>query len=148
VLQENATLNEGYRVTIVPIRLRASLSAAEFYDREGFKPLKYELRALPNALYNLGGKLAQSRSAWDPQEFISRVHDENGRISLVLLQAEGKQSRVPDFEAVLRSSVHRNPYTNEPMNYDAQAHTIWFKCLHAAFHPPDPPDVCSVAIAR
>lgn len=148
MLQENATLNEEYLTVFVPTRLRARLDPREFYRLERYEPLTYDLRVFPPPLFNLGGKLAR-RSAWpDVPEYVSRVHDQNGRISLVLLQAEIEGRPASDAEDAIESSIYRNPYTGEPMEYDAQAQTIGFECLHSVFHAPNPPDLCSVQLAR
>jgi hypothetical protein len=83
---------------------------------------------------------------WDPEQFVARTHDQNGRILLVLLQAEVEQSPGTAISGVLESSSHRNPYTGEPMQYNSRSQTIGFQCLHTAFHPPALPDNCAVAI--
>jgi hypothetical protein len=148
VLQENATLNEEFLTVFAPVRLRASLTAQEYYRQKAYEPLPYDWRLFPPPLYNLGGKLAR-RSAWgDAQIYLARVHDQNGRISLVLLQAEIEQNPDTAVEDVIRLSDHRNSYTDDPMEYDAQAQTIGFECLHTVYHPPAPPDVCSFRIGR
>ena len=41
---------------------------------------------------------------------------------------------------MIRNSSHRNPYTGEPMSYDAQARTIGFDSL------ANGTDVCAVEI--
>lgn len=144
--QENATSNEDYVANIAPMRVRASLSAADYYRQKAYRPLTYQLRLFPPPLYNLGGKLALSEGR-DSAQFPARVHDINGRILLVLLQSEierhRKSSQVPE---VVQASQYRNPYTGDPMEYDAEARTIGFKCLHTIFHPPDPPDLCAFSI--
>ncbi len=147
LMQRNATLNQLYREEIVLMQQRARLSAREFFEQGGHEPLRRELRVSPRTLYNFGGKLAMSRSPWDAHELPARVHDQNGRISLVLLQAEIERARGADVAAVVRASKHRNPYTGEAMVYDAGSQVISFKCLHTAFHPPEPPDRCAVAVA-
>jgi hypothetical protein len=98
--------------------------------------------------YNLGGKLAVSRSAWDGHLFPARVHDEDGRITLLLLQAQIEEHPDLDVATLVRSTALRNPYTGEPMEYDPRAGTIGFPCLHTAFHPPEPADRCLVALGR
>ena len=146
LLQKNATFNRQFLETIEPMRRRASLGAREYYEQRAYEPLRRELRLVPGLFYNLGGKLALSRSPWDPQLFPPRVHDEDGRIALLLLQAEVEEH--PDIEvaSLVRSSKFRNPYTGAPMEYDARARTLSFACLHTAFHPPEPPDRCAVAL--
>jgi hypothetical protein len=47
----------------------------------------------------------------------------------VLLQAEIALNAGEPVEAVVAASRHRNPYTGEPMDYDADARTIGFPCL-------------------
>jgi hypothetical protein len=146
LVQENATLNEEFVTVFAPVRHRASLTAQEYYREEAYEPLPYDLRMFSPPLYNLGGRLAR-KSAWgDAQIFPARVHDQNGRISLVLLQAEIENTPDTAVEVVIQSSDHRNPYTDGPMEYDAQAQTIGFECLHTIFHPPASPDLCSVRI--
>jgi hypothetical protein len=141
-LQENATVNEYYFTTTIPLQLRAGLSANEFRERRANEPLAYDVRAVPPPLYNLGGKfvLKWMASQIGAQDYISRVHDLDGRIALVLLQAE--IARNPDRrpEDVVRDSRYRNPYTLEPMDYDPAAGTIGFDCL------ANGTDLCAVAI--
>jgi hypothetical protein len=146
LLQPNATFNQQFRETLEPMRLRASLSLREFYERKAYEPLPHELRLGPRMLYNLGGKLALSRASWDPHQFPSRVHDEDGRVELILLQAQIEEQPELDVATIVRTSAHRNPYTGEAMEYDSRARTISFGCLHTAFHPPEPADQCAVAL--
>jgi len=148
VLQKNATLNLGYHEFTAPMVARASLDARQWYEQKGYEPIRYELRVSPRTLFNLGGKLEWSRTAWDPWQFPARVHDLDGRISLVLLQAEIAQRSGEAPDAVIRESTHRNPYTGEAFEYDAQAGILSFECLETAYHPPDPPPRCAVAIHR
>jgi hypothetical protein len=146
--QENATRNEEYRTVFEPMMYRASLTADQFYRKEAYRPMPYRIDLFPPPIYNLGGKLAR-RSVWpDPEQYISRVHDQNGRISLVLLQAEIEGAPEESINDTLRSSIYTNPYTSEPMTYDATRQTIGFECLHTAYHPPALPDDCSVLIAH
>lgn len=144
-IQERATLNEYYLSAIMPLRLRASLGAEEFYLQRGHEKLSYDVRAFPPPLYNLGGKLALKKMAAEhsPQDYISRVHDVNGRVLLLFLQAEIEQNPQRGVETIVNSSIHRNPYTGEPMKHDVSAHTIGFDCL-----TENPGDVCSVAVDK
>ena len=143
-LQENATLNEYFFTTTLALRLRASLSAGEFHEQRAYEPLRYDVRAMPPPLYNLGGKfiLKWVASRIGYADYISRVHDLDGRIALVLLQAEIAQNPNRRPEAVVQSSRYRNPYTLEPFDYDPDAETIGFQCL------ANDTDVCAVAIGR
>jgi hypothetical protein len=149
LMQTNATFNLEYRETFEPMRERSSLDASQYWAREAYGPLRHELGLSPGSLYNLGGKLALSRSAsWNVHQFPSRVHDENGRITLLLLAAQLEEHPDTDMATLVRSSSLRNPYTGEPMEYDALTGTIGFPCLHTAHHPPEPADRCIVALAR
>jgi hypothetical protein len=131
VSQENATLNEYYMAIMVPLRLRASLSASEFYRQKGHESRHYPMRMMPPPLYNLGGKqylkIMLAVNNW--QDYIARVHDLDGRIALVLLQAEIALNASRSIEEVVKASRYRNPYSGEPMDYDATAGTIGFPCL-------------------
>lgn len=146
LLQKNATFNQEFRDTINPMRRRSSLDAREYYDQKAYEPLHHAFHVAPGMFYNLGGKVALSRSTWDLHQCVSRVHDEDGRISLLLLQAQIEEQQDPDIATTVRNSEHRDPYTGAPMAYDPQARTISFACLHTAFHPPEPPDRCAVAL--
>ncbi len=141
--QERATLNEYYLTTVLPLQSRASLDAESFYHQRGYERLSYSVPIFPPPLYNLGGKLALKRIAAvnSAQDYISRMHDVNGRVTLVLLQAEIEETPGKDVDAVVNSSIHKNPYSGEPMVYDASLQTLAFECL-----PSNSTDVCGVAI--
>ncbi len=146
LLQENATFNQFFRETIEPMRARSTLAAREYFDKREYEPLRHELRWTPGVFYNFGGKLALSSSPWDPQHFPSRVHDEDGRIALLLLQAQIEEHPEEDVQTLVRNSEHRNSYTGGAMEYDERTGTIGFTCLHTAFHPPEHADQCTVAL--
>jgi hypothetical protein len=148
LLQENAALNQFFQETIGPMRTRSSLAARDYFARRAYEPLRHGLRWTPGMFYNIGGKLALARSPWDPHQFPSRVHDEDGRITLLLLQAQIEEHPESDVAVLVRNSEHRNPYTGAAMEYDELAGTIGFTCLHTAFHPPEPADQCAVALGR
>jgi hypothetical protein len=124
-MQDRATTNESYTTVFLPLRLRASLGSEEFFRQRGYEPLRYDVRAFPPPLYNLGGKLELSRMLANGslQDYISRAHDLNGRILLVMLQAEiearseSRLSSTQNIERIVRSSPTRNPYTGAPMDY-------------------------------
>ena len=148
LLQNNATFNQEFRESIEPLRNLSSLDASQYYARRGYEPVRHELQVGPAMLDNLGGKLALSRASWDSQLFPARVHDEDGRIALLLLQAQIEERSDVDVATLVRSSALRNPYTGEPMEYDSRAGTIGFGCLHTAHHPPEPEDRCVIALGR
>lgn len=131
VSQDNATINEYYIALMLPLRSRASLSAQEFYRQKAYEPVHHPMRLVPPPLYNLGGKQFVRRMVEENnwQDYIARVHDVDGRIAQVLLQAEIALNGEKSVEDVVRASRYRNPYTGEPMAYDAEAGTISFECL-------------------
>jgi hypothetical protein len=144
MLQQHATLNEYYFSTILPMQLRSSLSPEEFYRQRGYEQLSYSVRAFPPPLYNLGGKLVLEHimTEYNLQDYITRVHDLDGRILLVLLQAELENRSERSVQDLVRASAHKNPYTGNPMDYDEATHTIRFDCLEASSS-----DVCAVVIS-
>ena len=148
LLQKNATFNQQFRDTIEPLRRRASLDARQYYDQKAYEPLPHEFAVAPAMFYNLGGKLALIPSDWNWHLFPARVHDEDGRITLLLIQVQIEEQPDQDVATLVRSSALRNPYTGEPMEYDSRTGTIGFACLHTAFHPPEPADRCAVDVGR
>jgi hypothetical protein len=141
-LQDNATYNEFYQTITLPLRFRAALSAPEFFEQGAYEDLSYNFRAFPPPLYNLGGKLTLKyfSSQIGMTGYISRVHDIEGRIALVLLQAEILANPGRRVESVIAASQHRNPYTLEPMDYDPATSRISFPCLDRGG------DICAVAL--
>jgi len=143
-LQENATLNDNYLMTTIPLRLRAALSASEYYAQRGFELPDVKVRLFPPPLYNLGGRFVLKFLADQNglTGYISRVHDTDGRIALVLLQAEILAAAGRPIDRVVAESRYRNPYTLEPMIYDPAEGTLSFECLGNAA------DACAIAIGR
>jgi len=82
---------------------RASLDAESYYRQRGYEQLSYSVPIFPPPLYNLGGKLALKRMAAENrlQDYISRMHDVNGRVTLILLQAEIEASTGKGVDAVV-----------------------------------------------
>lgn len=132
--QENATLNDYYTSIVLPLRLLASLDAGEFHRQKLLDaPKDHRTQLMPPPLYNLVGKpyvkIVMSIGKTAYQDYIARVHDVDGLIALVLLQAEIALNNERRVEEVVAASQHRNPYTGEAMEYDAEAGTIAFPCL-------------------
>ncbi len=87
------------------------------------------MRVMPPPLYNLGGKMTLNYlQPPNYPDYIARVHDSEGLLTLVRLQAEIALSRA-GVEEVVKASHERNPYTGEPMNYDPRKAMIGFPCL-------------------
>jgi hypothetical protein len=115
--------------------------------QEEFKSLDCNARVYLDCAERLIAEVAQSNSQH------ARLSVLLDRYATMLHQGrflEGQERDVYSPFAPYRStsSIHRNAYTDDPMEYDEQSHTIGFKCLHSAFHPPAPPDKCSIVIAR
>jgi len=85
----------------------------------------------PSSLYNLVGKMLLNLSIWSPTDYIARMHDLNGMISLVKLQLQLKQTATDSIEEAVKNSSITNPYTGEPMDYDKENNWLGFKCLEA-----------------
>lgn len=147
MLQRNATLNDFYTSVIQPLLLRAKLAPAEFHRAGGNRPLDLSSGRKAPLLFNRGGYRLVHEMAWDPEQFLARAQDQNGRLVLVALQAELEQSvDADDREVAVRSSAHRNPYTGQPMQYEVRLGTVEFPCLHTAYHPPAMPDRCAIRV--
>lgn len=141
VAQKNATINEFYMTTTLPAQRRASLSAAEFYRQRAYEHLTYRMRVMPPPLYNLGGKLTLTHlQPPGYADYIARVHDLDGYLALVRLQAELALHDELDVEEIVKASRERNPYTSEPMDHDPAEATISFPCLLKAR------EVCAVRV--
>lgn len=144
IYQENATTNDYYAFFTEPMRQRAALSASEHYEQLDESYARYSVPLFPPPLYNLGGKYfffpeAELNSVTD---YISRVHDMDGRIALVLLQAEILANPDLPIERVVGRSQYRNPYTQEAMDYDAASGILSFECLE------NRREVCAVEVRR
>jgi hypothetical protein len=148
LLLRHATLNDYYSSIIHPLLLRARLSPAEFHRTGGNRALDFSKGVAAPLLSNLGGYRLIRDMKWDPEQFIARTQDQNGRLLLVMLQAELEQASGAARQASIASSSHRNPYTGEPMHYDERTQTIGFQCLHTAYHPPALPDQCAVRLGN
>ena len=68
-------------------------------------------------------------SIWSPTDYIARVHDLNGMISLVKLQLQLKDSAKDAVSSLINQSAIKNPYTGKAMDYDAENNWLGFDCL-------------------
>jgi hypothetical protein len=117
-------------------------SATDYHAQRGSELEENRIRWFPPPLYSLGGKfiLKAQPSQSGLTGYVSRVHDTDGRIALVLLQAEILAEPDLAIERIVAESQHRNPYTLEPLRYDAALGRLSFECLGNST------DVCAVAI--
>jgi hypothetical protein len=136
LMQTNATINDYQQYFIHPINRLSELSSKDFYQAINDKTscCFQELKSLgdfsPNSLYNLGGKSLLSATLIQGQDYIARVHDLNGLISLVRLQLLLKNIPDESLETSINSSNITNPYTGEPMIYDQENNWLGFECLN------------------
>jgi hypothetical protein len=133
--QKNATLNDAYVRNFVPLVCLSKLTAIDFYKfQEQNKnyckfPKEESTKYTKFSLYNPVGKILVSIGLPAYPDYIARVHDLNGVISLVKLQIELKSIDVNTIEEAVDQSAIRNLYTNEAMDYDKENNVISFKCL-------------------
>ncbi len=143
--QKNATLNHIYRRNHLPLICLSKLSDKEFYKfRVKNKPYcefpsEDEINNFHYSLYNPVGMILVSVAIPAYPDYIARVHDLNGVISLVKLQLELKSIAEEDIGQVVEKSSIRNLYTGEPMDFDKQNNTIGFECL-------DKNSVCKISL--
>jgi hypothetical protein len=134
--QPQATINE-YAVRYMDIAkateieykdFETSLSNLELRGNEGFwSHWRF------NAIYNPMGKFLMSMSPPNFSQYPARVADIEGVRRATLAAFELRAASVPsdDVAEALKKSEHRNPYNNEPFEWDAEAKAIVFKGLEA-----------------
>ena len=140
LLQKNATFNQEFRETIEPLLASfITRRTAVLRLRRLTSPCTASSSVAPGMFYNLGGKVALSRSPWDAHLFPSRVHDEDGRITLLLLQAQIEERSDQDV-AIARPvfDSSQSLYRRADGIRLAGRRSIRFECLHTAFHVPEP----------
>ena len=102
LLQKNATFNQEFRETIEPMR------GVHHSTHGSTTTTRHTSHCATSSSWRqacsttLGGKLALSRSTWDAHQFPSRVHDEDGRITLLLLQAQIEERPDLDVATIVR----------------------------------------------
>ncbi len=138
--QPNSTINTYHQYFTAPLINMPKLSVREFYNRIKpdatgqsdccFREFENMVSFSPASLYNIGGKMLLSTSPFGAQDYIARVHDLNGVISLVGLQLQLKDvSEETIGDRISRSNI-TNPYTREPMIYDKENNWAGFECLN------------------
>ena len=143
--QKNATLNHIYFRNHLPLICLSKLSDKDFYKFRVKNnsycefPSEDEINNYHYSLYNPGGMMLVSVGIPGYTNYIARVHDLNGVISLVKLQLELKSVADEDIENIIKKSSIRNLYTDEPMNYDKEKNEIGFDCL-------DKGSVCKISL--
>ncbi len=133
--QKNGTLNDAYGRNFIPLVCLSKLTEINFYkfhkqnkDYCEF-PKEETIKYINFSLYNPVGKVLVSIGLPAYPDYIARVHDLNGVISLVKLQLELKSVADEDIENIIKNSSIRNLYTGESMIYDKEKNEIGFDCL-------------------
>ena len=133
--QKNGTLNDAYVRNFIPLVCLSKLTAIDFYKfREQNNdycefPKEETTKYINFSLYNPVGKMLVTIGLPAYPDYIARVHDLNGVISLVKLQLELKSIADKDLEEAINNSAIKNHYTGEPMEYNKENSNISFKCL-------------------
>lgn len=138
--QPEATINQYYLANIKLAKELNNLESPSFYDayQADEWPYKPEFKS-PISLYNPSGKLLIKYSVGNYQDYFARVHDLNAMLVLLNLRIELALNNDQNIASVVNNSKHKNPYTNQPFNYDSEAQTIGFDCL-------DKTSVCEIAL--
>ncbi len=137
--QPNATLNRYYEQITQPMMELAKASPSQFKQRvQQGMAAQFDYRIFPPDLYNLGGivmlQTFRSNQAWD---YIGRIHDLQGMLSLVRLQIEIEQTLNRDamsfddetIQGLIDASTSRDPYTQEAMSWNRESQTLSFDCF-------------------
>lgn len=129
--QVNATLNSKYRTISRTEFALSKLPAAQFAKSmsDDIYNLPSQLSWSPASLYNYTGKLLLQLANPAVIDYIARVHDLNGMLSLVRLQLALTEVPRDEVEALVKASAIKNPYTNQPMHWDKSKATLQFTCL-------------------
>ena len=131
--QPHATQNLAYRVSLKPLRDMAVLSADGFYAKsnsgEWHDHPENQFSWSPTSLYNPVGKILVGTAMPAYSDYVARIHDLEGMLALLKLKMEVKLSPDKPVAAIIETSEQVNPYTGEPMSYDAAKQKIHFSCV-------------------
>lgn len=142
-LKYNATLNLDYRLRKLLIE-QSRLPAHKYLDE--LDEYNRKARTIVRRRFNLGmvynpiGKVMLAVSVPDYPTFLLRTHDLSGLQHLVRMQWQIlRQGIMPEqVPAFLRSAgpLALNPYTEQPLNWDAQNHILSFTPKGRQLHVP------------
>lgn len=124
--QPVATTNWFYLQTVAPVEKLNQLSSRDFYvaAQNPIKPKPFS-RFNP---YNIGGKIAMS-SNWQLQDYVGRVRDLDGLYRLINLQLD-LQSGHGNLKQLISESQYKNPYTEQPFDYNESSKALSFRCFN------------------
>ncbi len=148
-LLPNATINDYHQFFVKKLQALNKMPAAEFaqvikaaennQEHCCFNEVDSLISGSPKSLYNIGGKLLLSTIVFNAHDYIARVHDLDGVISLVRMQLALKKTDMSTEEFINRSTV-TSPYNETAINLDRETQLLSFKCL-------DKGSLCEVKIA-
>jgi hypothetical protein len=133
LFKPHATVNQSFE-NFRKIATRSNLSAAEFLNerRDGQASGQYDWDWLTawRFAYNPVGKILNAIAVSAYGNYTARVHNLDGFLRLVSLSLAAKGQAIhdtdmPGFIARAKPNL-RNPYTNEPMMWDAGNRAIYF----------------------
>ncbi|TDR19435.1 hypothetical protein C8D91_1991 [Marinicella litoralis] len=131
--QLNATHNMAYQLTAVPMKHLSKLDSSGFYQYlnsdEFGQEFEHPFSWSPASLYNPTGKVLMSYTVPAYTDYLARIHDLGGMIVLLKLQIELALNQEKPVKNVVLNSEFLNPYTSEPMSYNAATDSIYFTCL-------------------
>ncbi len=145
-LQPNATTNLIYKYYIEPINQLNKASAQTIYQhylnhQENVKSedsLYNNANLSPwslSALYNPGGKFIYSDAFGFQRDYVYRIFDLDGLLSLARLKAQIKIAQLStanlNIDEFVKGAEERNPYTGEAFEYSAEEKTLSLQCLEA-----------------
>lgn len=130
LFKPNATINQNFE-NIGRIAARSRLSAAEFLkDTKEIASDQYDRNWLSSwhFAYNPVGKILNAIAEPAYANYTVRIHNLDGFLRLVSLSLAARQQSVRDADMpkfLARESLG-NPYTDEPMSWEADKRTIYF----------------------
>jgi hypothetical protein len=131
--QPNASKNINYEYSTMRLKKVSALSAEAFYQQATGQNQQVEFTSpfnwSPTTLYNPMGKLLISYTIPAYNDYIARAHDLNGMIHLLKLKIELTLNPTQNIEQLINQSKYTNPYTLEPMLYNIENNSIYFKCM-------------------
>jgi hypothetical protein len=137
-LLPNATVNDYHQFFVNKLQELNKMSANEFaqvirptdnqQEHCCFEEIESLISFSPKTLYNIGGKLLLSSIVFNAQDYIARVHDLDGVISLVRLQLALKKTDMSASQFIEQSTI-RAPYGEAPINLNKDKQQLSFECL-------------------
>ena len=140
--QPQATLNLHYIANIKPLKNIDELDNRKFYQSflSDSWPEKPSLKS-PISLYNPTGKLFLKTYFGPPiyHDYFARMHDLDAMLTLLKLRIELALNNDQNISTVVNNSTYKNPYTDQPFDYDSETNTIGFDCL-------DKTSICEITL--